>query len=214
MRGLEEPGRARSAPVNAPRSTPNISASRRLSGMAAQLTSTKGPPRRELAAWSARATSPLPVPVSPWRSTGGIRPLSARRPTTRVTCSRTAGDGRTLPDQFREQHGRKDSRRARRCSTFDSPAAGRGTTTLRRVNVLGRYLTGRFSGVHDWPVLGVHRADGGSGEGQGLSVALRERSHRGRATGPPVGRAVCGGRRRWQTRGRAEPGAGIGAQAR
>jgi hypothetical protein len=20
-----------------------------------------------------------------------------------------------------------------------------------------RYLTGRFSGVHDWPVLGVHR---------------------------------------------------------
>ena len=28
----------------------------------------------------------------------------------------------------------------------------------RRVNVLGRrYFTGRFSGVHDWPVLGVHR---------------------------------------------------------
>src|SRR4029453_10142744 len=28
----------------------------------------------------------------------------------------------------------------------------------RRVNVLGcRYLTGRFSGVHDWPVLGVRR---------------------------------------------------------
>src|SRR2546428_13233885 len=28
----------------------------------------------------------------------------------------------------------------------------------RRVNVLGRcYLTGRFSGVHDWPVWGVHR---------------------------------------------------------
>jgi len=28
----------------------------------------------------------------------------------------------------------------------------------RRVNVLGRcYLTGGFSGVDDWPVLGVHR---------------------------------------------------------
>src|SRR5262249_21523328 len=28
----------------------------------------------------------------------------------------------------------------------------------RRVNVLGRcYLTGQFSDVHDWPVLGVHR---------------------------------------------------------
>lgn len=34
-------------------------------------------------------------------------------------------------------------------------------TAPRRVNVLGRcYLTGRFSAVHDWPVLGVHR--GGS----------------------------------------------------
>ena len=30
----------------------------------------------------------------------------------------------------------------------------------RRVNVLGRrYFTGRFSGVHDWPVLGVHRGE-------------------------------------------------------
>jgi len=32
-----------------------------------------------------------------------------------------------------------------------------GPQPRRRVNVLGRYLTGRVSGVHDWPVLGVHR---------------------------------------------------------
>src|SRR3989442_5444233 len=52
--------------------------------------------------------------------------------------------------------------RARICCFWSSPKmlaipAGnhRGP---RRVNVLGeRYLTGRFSDVHDWPVLGVHR---------------------------------------------------------
>jgi hypothetical protein len=33
-------------------------------------------------------------------------------------------------------------------------------TASRRVNVLGRpYLTGRFSAVHDWPVLDVHRGE-------------------------------------------------------
>ncbi len=32
-----------------------------------------------------------------------------------------------------------------------------GHSPPRRVNVLGRYLTGRFSGVDDWPVLGVDR---------------------------------------------------------
>jgi hypothetical protein len=37
-----------------------------------------------------------------------------------------------------------------------------GPQPLRHVNVLGRYLTGRFSGVHNWPVLGVHRGLGSS----------------------------------------------------
>jgi len=42
------------------------------SGMAAQLTSTKGCDRRVDIVWMARATSSLPLPFSPWIST---RPL-------------------------------------------------------------------------------------------------------------------------------------------
>jgi hypothetical protein len=49
----------------------------------------------------------------------------------------------------------------------------------RRVNVLGRcYLTGRFSGVHDWPVLGVHRGSAttaGRGNAQTPRVLLISR---------------------------------------
>jgi iron(II)-dependent oxidoreductase len=41
----------------------------------------------------------------------------------------------------------------------------------RQVNVLGcGYLTGRFSGVHDWPVLGVHR---GRGDNAGAETRYR-----------------------------------------
>src|SRR5262249_24402596 len=51
---------------------------------------------------------------------------------------------------------------ARICCRLSSPkmlAMPTGEHGLaRRVNVLGRcYLTGRFSDVHDWPVLGVRR---------------------------------------------------------
>ncbi len=57
------------APVKAPRSCPKSSASRMLSGMAAQLTATNGPPARALLPWMKRARSSLPVPLSPSTST-------------------------------------------------------------------------------------------------------------------------------------------------
>src|SRR6266478_2915089 len=53
------------APVNDPRSCPNISLSKRGSGRAPQFTITSGPPARALFACSARATSSFPVPLSP-----------------------------------------------------------------------------------------------------------------------------------------------------
>ena len=53
------------AEVKAPRSWPKSSLSISSEGMAAQLTSTKGPEARLLLAWSQRATSSLPVPFSP-----------------------------------------------------------------------------------------------------------------------------------------------------
>ena len=58
------PSRALSAPVNAPFSCPKSSDSSSSAGIAAQLTETRRPFRPD-AAWIARATSSLPVPVSP-----------------------------------------------------------------------------------------------------------------------------------------------------
>jgi hypothetical protein len=66
------PLRAARAPVKAPLVCPNSSLSISSSGIAAQLTSTKGAAARWLCAWIARATSSLPVPFSPKIST---RPL-------------------------------------------------------------------------------------------------------------------------------------------
>ena len=63
------PRRAATAPVKAPRSWPNSSDSKSASGSAAQSTTTNGRAVRALAPWIARATSSLPVPVSPSIST-------------------------------------------------------------------------------------------------------------------------------------------------
>src|SRR5213594_577960 len=72
--------------------------------------------------------------------------------------------------------GQPSRPRARICcllATLKMLAIPAGNHALhRRVNVLGRrYFTGRFSGVHDWPVLGVHR-------GVGIATfVMREREH-------------------------------------
>jgi hypothetical protein len=78
------------ASVNAPRSKPNISASSKVSGIAAQFTSTNGPLDRGPARCRARATRPLPLPVSPWIRTGGRRRTSDARAIRRAIRSRTA----------------------------------------------------------------------------------------------------------------------------
>src|SRR5262245_40960732 len=65
----KRPRRRCSAPVNAPRSWPKSSDAIKVSGIAAQLTLTKGPAARRDQAWMARARSSLPVPVSPLTST-------------------------------------------------------------------------------------------------------------------------------------------------
>jgi hypothetical protein len=51
------------APFSAPKNSDSIS----VSGIAAQLTATNGPPLRRERAWSARAASSFPVPLSPAR---------------------------------------------------------------------------------------------------------------------------------------------------
>ncbi len=59
------PLRRTAAPVNAPFSWPNSSDSSRVSVSAAHETATNGPWLRGLSAWIARASSSLPVPLSP-----------------------------------------------------------------------------------------------------------------------------------------------------
>ena len=74
------PLRFDTAPVNAPRTWPKSSLSKSVSGMAPQSTGTKGPDARGDAAWTERATTSLPVPVSPW--TRSVEPVVATRSRT------------------------------------------------------------------------------------------------------------------------------------
>ncbi len=81
------PTRSRMAPVKAPLTWPNSSLSSRVSGMAAQLTGTKGPWARGERPWMARAMSSFPVPLSPRMRT--VVSVGA----TRITSSRTCAIG-------------------------------------------------------------------------------------------------------------------------
>ena len=85
---LEAALRPAAAPVNAPFSWPKSSLSRSASGSAAQLSATNGLPVRGLDSWSARATSSLPVPLSPRTSTvARLRATrSTRSSTSRMRC--------------------------------------------------------------------------------------------------------------------------------
>jgi len=80
------------APVKAPFSWPNSSLSSRPSGMPAQLMATNGLSARRLWEWMLRATSSLPVPLSPRISTvESVGAILRTRPST----ERMAADGAT-----------------------------------------------------------------------------------------------------------------------
>ena len=73
------------APVNAPRSWPKSSLSRRVSWSAPQSRMVREVAARGLLAWRARATSSLPVPLSPWIRTGeSVRAALLTRASTRL----------------------------------------------------------------------------------------------------------------------------------
>ena len=84
VRQLERALLARSAPVKAPRSCPNSCDAISVAGSAPGSTTMNGRFARALNSWMARATSSLPVPVSPWISTetfdcasrSTVRPIS------------------------------------------------------------------------------------------------------------------------------------------
>ncbi len=91
----KRPSRRAAAPVNAPFSWPKSSLSTSVAGSAAMLTATKGAPLRAPCSWMERATSSLPVPLSPVMRTE--TPDVAARPIAFHTASMRALD----PDQRR-----------------------------------------------------------------------------------------------------------------
>ncbi len=92
---LEEPARSPTAPVNAPRAWPKSSASSRSSASAAQLTVQSRRSRRGPNRCTPRATSSLPLPLSPSTSTGnGAR---AARSTDARSAEAASLDPRSSP---------------------------------------------------------------------------------------------------------------------
>ncbi len=115
----KRPAREFVAPVKAPRSWPKSSLSSSSRGIAAALTATKGPSARGLAAWMARATSSLPVPLSPVIRTGTLR--GATLPTVLKISSRAE-----LEPTSRSPPGataRPTARRSVRTSSFSARVA-------------------------------------------------------------------------------------------
>jgi hypothetical protein len=111
------------APVNAPFTCPNSSLSSSASGIAAQFTVTSLAARRRLRSWIARATSSLPVPLSPVISTEAS--VSATR-STRSNTSRIAAlspiSAPPRPTATRAR-SRATSRVSARCRTARSAAS-------------------------------------------------------------------------------------------
>ena len=133
LRRLEDARRCRdTAPVKAPRRWPKswLAASSSLSP--AQLTATNGPSRRALSRWMARATSSLPVPVSPRIST-----VASTRATSRDQRDRPAASARCCPTRSWKLPC-SASRRRRSCTSETS-----WTKRMRRAGSRGIVLAPR-----------------------------------------------------------------------
>ena len=84
------------ASVKVPRSWPKSSASTSDAGIAVQFTSMKGPSPRRV--WIARATMPLPVPVSPVIRIAGRLPGGRPASRKRSICAKSASEARIATD--------------------------------------------------------------------------------------------------------------------
>ena len=84
----KKPSRSLSAPVKAPFRAPKNSLSMRFSGIAPQLTATKGAVERGPSSWIIRAARSLPLPDSPEMNTGAWlrESFSIRERTCTMAC--------------------------------------------------------------------------------------------------------------------------------
>ena len=129
------PARAPRASVNAPLTWPNSSLSRSGSGIAAQLTATSGPAARLLWRCSARATSSLPVPLSPVTSTlasvGATRAISSW--TSRIAAlSPSSSPSRAVATCRRSRVSSSVNRRCRTARSSATATASRSIGLARK----------------------------------------------------------------------------------
>ena len=120
------PRRARPAPVNAPFSCPNSSASSRLGASALQSNATNGPSARGPMRWIVRASSSLPVPLSPTISTVASLRRDALDHLEQLAHQRALADH--LAEAARAARPRRGAgaprARARRAGSRDRPPSG------------------------------------------------------------------------------------------
>ena len=139
----KSPLRSPAAPVKAPRTCPKSSDSSTPSASAAQFTGRKGPSARSDSWWIARATSSLPVPVSPVTST--VASVGA----TRAMISKTAridGDRPNSPPGGSAPADGTDGRRSRRASTRALRTSGSTGFVRKSSAPVWRAVTGGIDG--------------------------------------------------------------------
>ena len=128
----KQPARAAAAPVKAPFSWPNSSLSSTPSANALQFTATNGLADAVAPVVQRRATSSLPVPLSPWISTVARLGATRRTSVEQLLAARALGDHRVgrvaardlLPqvavlalEPRQLERARRPRRAARRCRT-------------------------------------------------------------------------------------------------
>ena len=209
------------APVKAPRRWPKSCDRARSARSAPQFTGRKGLPARALFSWMARATSSLPVPVSPRTTTGEVGAGGALDQVEHA--GQPAGDARPGP---RPRRRRRDDRRGRRTlggalrlGSADDARRPRprprpaplgpdlGEAGRRPVGVLARL--GRVGGVpgeqEERAAALVALAHLAQQVGRGAPLAQRpvdvRRRRTGRAPRPGAGRRPRSGRRAARRRG-------------
>ena len=162
------------APVNAPFSWPNSSLSSSVSVSAPQLTLTNGPAARFERAWIARATSSLPVPLSP-----GMKTVASVGATFSMVCEHGAHRRRLADDARRS--GRRGGVGAQRLGLGLGALAGAALgAQLERALDLERAPPRARTACEEVERAELHRLD------RGLDGAERGDDHR-----PAVGIALA-----------------------
>ena len=191
------PGTCRTAPVKAPRSCPNSSLSINVSGMAAQLSATKGRRARGPLSCRARASASFPVPLSP-SSSAGTETL-AKRSTVRQTLSIASsavtmpwmGEGRGVSARRRFSSSSSRSRRARLSATRSTA----GSTGFSQKSYAPRLMARRAFSRCPWPLATITGKPGCSVR-MVSSVAKPSLTPSGSGGSPRSSKTASGGSRR------------------